>query len=167
MHEVTVRRATTSDVKAIRELVDTYAGDGQKLLRKATVTLYESVQEFVVAEVDGEVIGCGALHVLWEDLAEVRTVAVLPNSVRTGVGSVILGSLLDRARELGVKRVFCLTFATDFFARHGFVEIDGAPVEPAVFDQLLESYDEGVAEFLELEWVKPNTLGNRRMLLVL
>jgi len=167
MHEVTVRRAMTSDVKAIRELVDTYAGDGQKLLRKATVTLYESVQEFVVAEVDGEVIGCGALHVLWEDLAEVRTVAVLPNSVRTGVGSVILGSLLDRARELGVKRVFCLTFATDFFARHGFVEIDGAPVEPAVFDQLLESYDEGVAEFLELEWVKPNTLGNRRMLLVL
>lgn len=167
MREVSVRRATTSDVKAIRELVDTYAGDGQKLLRKATVTLYESVQEFVVAEVDGEVIGCGALHVLWEDLAEVRTVAVLPNSVRTGVGSAILGSLLDRARELGVKRVFCLTFATDFFARHGFVEIDGAPVEPAVFDQLLESYDEGVAEFLELEWVKPNTLGNRRMLLVL
>ena len=167
MREVSVRRATTSDVKAIRELVDTYAGDGQKLLRKATVTLYESVQEFVVAEVNGEVIGCGALHVLWEDLAEVRTVAVLPNSVRTGVGSAILGSLLDRASELGVKRVFCLTFATDFFARHGFVEIDGAPVEPAVFDQLLESYDEGVAEFLELEWVKPNTLGNRRMLLVL
>ena len=167
MRDVTVRRATTSDVKAIRELVDTYAGDGQKLLRKATVTLYESVQEFVVAEVNGEVIGCGALHVLWEDLAEVRTVAVLPNSVRTGVGSAILGSLLDRASELGVKRVFCLTFATDFFARHGFVEIDGAPVEPAVFDQLLESYDEGVAEFLELEWVKPNTLGNRRMLLVL
>ena len=76
-------------------------------------------------------------------------------------------SLLERARELGIKRVFCLTFATDFFGRHGFVEIDGTPVEPAVFEQLLESYDEGVAEFLELEWVKPNTLGNNRMLLVL
>ena len=167
MSELVVRRATTADAKAIRELVDTYAGDGQKLLRKATVTLYESVQEFVVAEADGEVIGCGALHVLWEDLAEVRTVAVRPGSVRTGVGSAILVSLLERARELGVKRVFCLTFAMDFFARHGFAEIDGAPVEPAVFDQLLESYDEGVAEFLELEWVKPNTLGNNRMLLVL
>jgi amino-acid N-acetyltransferase len=137
------------------------------LLRKATVTLYESVQEFVVAEADGEVIGCGALHVLWEDLAEVRTVAVQPGSIRTGVGSAILASLLDRARELGIKRVFCLTFAMDFFARHGFVEIDGTPIEPAVFEQLLESYDEGVAEFLELEWVKPNTLGNNRMLLVL
>ncbi len=167
MSELVVRRATTADVKAIRELVDTYAGDGQKLLRKATVTLYESVQEFVVAEADGHVIGCGALHVLWEDLAEVRTVAVQPGLVRTGVGSAILGSLLERGRELGIKRVFCLTFAMDFFARHGFVEIDGTPVEPAVFDQLLESYDEGVAEFLELEWVKPNTLGNNRMLLVL
>ena len=167
MSDLVVRRATTPDVKAIRALVDTYAGDGQKLLRKATVTLYESVQEFVVAEIDGEVIGCGALHVLWEDLAEVRTVAVRPGSIRSGVGSAILGSLLERARELGIKRVFCLTFATDFFARHGFVEIDGTPVEPAVFEQLLESYDEGVAEFLELEWVKPNTLGNNRMLLVL
>jgi amino-acid N-acetyltransferase len=78
-----------------------------------------------------------------------------------------LNSLLERARELGIKRVFCLTFAMDFFARHGFVEIDGTPIEPAVFEQLLESYDEGVAEFLELEWVKPNTLGNNRMLLVL
>jgi amino-acid N-acetyltransferase len=131
------------------------------------VTLFESVQEFVVAEADGEVIGCGALHVLWEDLAEVRTVAVRPGSIRTGVGSAILSSLLERARELGIKRVFCLTFAMDFFARHGFVEIDGTPIEPAVFEQLLESYDEGVAEFLELEWVKPNTLGNNRMLLVL
>jgi amino-acid N-acetyltransferase len=125
------------------------------------------VQEFVVAEADGEVIGCGALHVLWEDLAEVRTVAVRPSSIRTGVGSAILVSLLERAQELGIKRVFCLTFAMDFFARHGFVEIDGTPIEPAVFEQLLESYDEGVAEFLELEWVKPNTLGNNRMLLVL
>jgi amino-acid N-acetyltransferase len=167
MSTLIVRRATTADVKSIRELVDTYAGDGQKLLRKATVTLYESVQEFVVAEEDGEVIGCGALHVLWEDLAEVRTVAVRPGSVRTGIGSAILVSLLERARELGIKRVFCLTFAMGFFARHGFAEIDGSPVEPAVFDQLLESYDEGVAEFLELEWVKPNTLGNSRMLLVL
>ena len=164
MSALVVRRATTADVKAIRELVDTYAGDGQKLLRKATVTLYESVQEFVVAEADGEIVGCGALHVLWEDLAEVRTVAVRPGSIRTGVGSAILASLLERAAELGIKRVFCLTFAMDFFARHGF---DGTPIEPAVFEQLLESYDEGVAEFLELEWVKPNTLGNSRMLRVL
>ena len=165
--EVKVRRAVTSDVTAIRDLVDMYAGDGQRLLRKNLVTLYEDVQEFVVAEVDGQVMGCGALHVLWEDLAEVRTVAVNPSAQRSGVGSAILEDLIDHARGLGVKRIFCLTFAIDFFASHGFVEIDGTPVEPEVFQELLESYDQGVAEFLDLEYVKPNTLGNNRMLLVL
>jgi len=172
MSQIQVRPANTADVREIRRLVDAYAGDGPRLLRKNMVTLYEDVQEFLVAVDDSkvigsQVIGCGALHVLWEDLAEVRTLAVDPALTRSGVGSVILTALLDRARALGVRRVFCLTFATAFFGRHGFVEIDGTPVEPSVFEQLLESYDEGVAEFLDLEWVKPNTLGNHRMLLVL
>lgn len=165
--DVIVRPATTADVRAIGALVDSYAGDGPRLLKKSLVTLFEDVQEFVVAERAGEVIGCGALHVLWEDLAEVRTVAVAPTAMRSGVGSLILELLLDRARAVGVERVFCLTFATEFFGRHGFVEIDGAPVDPAVYAELLASYDEGVAEFLGLERVKPNTLGNIRMLRVL
>lgn len=165
---VAVRPAVTADVKAIAALVAAYAGDGPRLLKKATVQLYEDVQEFVVAVDDaGTVLGCGALHVLWDDLAEVRTVAVSPAAQRSGIGSAILAALIDRARALGVKRVFCLTFATAFFGAHGFVEIDGTPVEPAVYEELLASYDEGVAEFLELEWVKPNTLGNHRMLRVL
>jgi amino-acid N-acetyltransferase len=166
---VSVRPAVTADVPAIAALVSSFAGDGPRLLRKATVTLYEDVQEFVVA-VDGDpgtIIGCGALHVLWEDLAEVRTLAVSANAQRGGIGSLIVNELLDRARRLGVRRVFCLTFATEFFGRHGFVEIEGTPVEPAVYQQLLESYDQGVAEFLGLEQVKPNTLGNVRMLVEL
>jgi amino-acid N-acetyltransferase len=77
----------------------------------------------------------------------------------------VLEHLLETARALGVRRVFCLTFEVAFFASHGFVEIDGSPVAPDVFDELLRSYDEGVAEFLDLERVKPNTLGNTRMLL--
>lgn len=162
-----VRPAITADVRGIAALVSTFAGDGQRLLRKADVTLYEDVQEFVVA-VDGEdVIGCGALHVMWEDLAEVRTLAVDPSRHRGGVGSCLLSALLDRARALGVRRVYCLTFATEFFGRHGFAEIDGAPVEPEVYEKLLASYDEGVAEFLGLEHVKPNTLGNTRMVVEL
>jgi amino-acid N-acetyltransferase len=72
-----------------------------------------------------------------------------------------------RAREVGVGRIFCLTFQTDFFGRHGFVEIEGTPVAPDVYKELLRSYDTGVAEFLDLEAVKPNTLGNTRMLLSL
>jgi len=163
---VFVRRARTSDVRAIRGLVDTYADD-RRLLSKATVTLYEDVQEFFVADLDGQVVGCGALHVLWEDLAEVRTLAVDPATRGVGVGHLVLSRLLDQARQIGIERVFCLTFETTFFGRHGFVEIEGAPVAHDVFEQLLQSYDEGVAEFLDLERVKPNTLGNARMLLKL
>ena len=163
---VVVRPARTSDVRAIRALVDTYSPE-RRLLSKATVALYEDITEFLVADLDGAVVGCGAVHVFWEDLAEVRTVAVDPAYVGTGIGSVLLQGLISRARDLGVERVFCLTFETEFFGRHGFVEIEGTPVEHDVFEQLLRSYDEGVAEFLDLERVKPNTLGNHRMLLVL
>ena len=161
---ISVRPARTSDVKAIRELVDSYAAPGQ-MLSKETVTLYESVQEFVVAEKDGVVIGCGALHVLWEDLAEVRTVAVAEHLHGKGVGRKILEAIIARAKTIGVQRIFCLTFETEFFGSLGFKEIQGTPVEPEVYAELLRSYDAGVAEFLDLESVKPNTLGNTRMLL--
>jgi amino-acid N-acetyltransferase len=161
---VQIRRARTGDVRAIRELVDAYTAD-RRLLSKATVTLYESVQDFWVAEEDGKVVGCGALHVMWEDLAEIRTVAVDPACRGRKIGHQIVSRLIDQARELGVARVFCLTFETRFFGSFGFAEIDGAPVPHAVYEQLLRSYDEGVAEFLDLERVKPNTLGNTRMLL--
>lgn len=166
MSEVLIRAARTQDVRAIRDLVDTYSPDG-RLLSKATVTLFEDIQEFLVAEKDGVVVGCGAVHVMWEDLAEVRTVAVAPDHAGQGIGSALLGRLMDRARDVGVSRVFCLTFAVTFFERHGFREIDEAPVDHGVYEQMLQSYDEGVAEFLGLERVKPNTLGNHRMLAIL
>jgi amino-acid N-acetyltransferase len=164
--DVVVRRARTADVKVIRELIDEYT-EQRILLSKATVTLYEDVQEFVVAERDGDVVGCGALHVLWEDLAEVRTLAVHQDLRGHGIGGKLLRHLLDTARAVGVKRVFTLTFEVDFFASHGFAEIEGTPVSHEVYEELLQSYDEGVAEFLDLERVKPSTLGNTRMLLTL
>ena len=158
-----IRSAKTSDIKGIRALIDTYAIGG-RLLTKETVTLYESVQEFIVAIENNEVVGCGALHVLWEDLAEVRTVAVLERLHGKGVGHQIMQAIEDRARAIGVKRIFCLTFETQFFGRHGFEEIQGTPVDADVYAELLRSYDAGIAEFLDLESVKPNTLGNTRML---
>ena len=158
-----VRRARTSDVPGIRALVDTFTGD-RRLLAKAMVNLYEDVQEFFVA-VDGrEVVGCGALHVLWEDLAEVRTLAVAPTAQGQGVGSALLHRLIENARELGVHRLFCLTFETEFFGRHGFVPVDEVQLAADVRAELLQSPDVGVAEFLDLAWVKPNTLGNTRMM---
>ena len=163
---IEIRPAQTRDIPAIRGLIDTYTLGG-RLLSKETVTLYEDVQEFSVAVEDDVVVGCGALHVLWEDLAEVRTVAVLARLKGQGVGHKILEVIIERARMVGVERIFCLTFETEFFSRHGFEEIHGTPVDPDVYSELLRSYDTGVAEFLDLESVKPNTLGNTRMLKIL
>lgn len=150
----------------MRSLVSPLA-EQRVLLQKEAVAYYESVADFVVAERAGEVIGCGAVHVLWEDLAEIRTLAVSSAALGHGVGTHILNRLVERARELGVQRLFCLTFETTFFERHGFAPIEGQAVAPEVYAELLRSYDEGVAEFLDLERVKPNTLGNTRMLRVL
>jgi amino-acid N-acetyltransferase len=161
-----VRPARTRDVRSIRRLVDANVESG-RLLDKATVTLYEDIQEFVVADRAGDeqMVGCGALHVMWEDLAEIRTIAVDETCQGEGVGQQIVETLLARARELGVHRVFVLTFAVKFFGRLGFEEINGDAASPEVYAELLRSYDEGVAEFLDLDRVKPNTLGNSRMLL--
>jgi amino-acid N-acetyltransferase len=160
-----VRRARTRDVRAIRALVDAHATSG-RLLDKPTVALYEDVQEFwVAATPEGSVIGCGALHVMWEDLAEIRTLAVADEYQGRGIGNGIVAALLQTARELGVSRVFVLTFAVNFFRQHGFAEIAGQAASAEVYAELLRSYDEGVAEFLDLDRVKPNTLGNTRMLL--
>jgi amino-acid N-acetyltransferase len=158
-----VRRARTTDVASIKALVDIYSG--KILLEKNLVTLYEAVQEFWVAELAGEIVGCGALHVLWADLGEVRTVAVNPRVRGHGVGHRVVAQLLDVARELHLSRIFVLTFETEFFSRHGFTEIEGTPVTAEVYEEMCRSYDTGVAEFLDLSYVKPNILGNTRMLL--
>lgn len=177
-----IRPALPADVRAVRRIVEPYA-ERRILLAKELVGYFEAVQEFVVADAapgadphagpdagpaaPAEVVGCGALHVLWDDLAEIRTLAVAPEHLGTGVGHRIVTELLDRARRLGLSRVFCLTFEVDFFVRHGFREIEGTPVTPEVYAELLRSHDDGVAEFLDLARVKPNTLGNTRMLLEL
>ncbi len=158
-----IRPARTSDVRGIRRLVDEYANE-RRLLSKATVELYEHVQEYLVAEHNREIMGCGALHVMWEDLGEIRTMAVHADMRHHGVGGVLLELLIDRARDLGLSRLFCLSFETEFFERHGFQAIEERPVSIEVYEALLQSRDEGVAEMLDLERVKPNTLGNTRML---
>jgi amino-acid N-acetyltransferase len=159
-----IRRARTSDVPAIQGLVEPLV-QRRILLGKETVTFYESVQEFRVAEsADGDLIGCGALHVMWRDLAEVRTLAVAEPWLGRGVGRALLAQLEDDARELGLDRLFCLTFEVGFFERNGFEDMGSETVDPALYGELVRSHDEGVAEFLDLARVKPNTLGNTRML---
>ncbi len=161
-----VRPARTSDVPRIVEMAQPLVAK-RVLVPKERVAYYESIQEFLIAEdAEGNLIGFGALHVMWEDLAEVRTLATLDSWRGRGVGGALLHQLLERARALGTSRVFCLTFEVEFFTRHGFhVMADQTPVDPEVYTELLRSPDEGVAEFLDLARVKPNTLGNTRMIL--
>ncbi|GAA3905282.1 amino-acid N-acetyltransferase [Microbacterium invictum] len=158
-----VRRARTADVRGIRDMLEPYV-QRRILLGKELVTLFEAVQEFVVAERDGQLIGCGALHVMWEDLGEIRTLIVTDDWLHRGVGGALVAELEQKAQELGLTRLFCLTFEREFFTRRGFAPIGEQVVDPDTYSQLLRSPDEGVAEFLDLAHVKPNTLGNTRML---
>lgn len=167
MKDFQVRPARTSDIAAIADLCGPLI-QSRVLLGKERVELYESVQEFLVAQDPaGNVVGCGALHVMWEDLGEVRTLAVAESVQGQGVGKAILDSLVARAKDLGLRRLFCLTFEVDFFTKNGFHPITDTPVDAEVYAELVRSHDEGIAEFLDLARVKQNTLGNTRMLRVI
>ncbi|HLS49635.1 MAG TPA: amino-acid N-acetyltransferase [Actinomycetaceae bacterium] len=166
---IVVRQAMPSDARRIFDIVEPYARE-KVLITKALIAYFESIQEFVVADLeiaDGEwlTVGCGALHVLWDDIAEIRTAAVAQEFQRRGIGRRVVAELIDRARDFGLTRLFCLTFEVDFFESFGFRVIEGTPVGTDVYEEMLRSHDDGVAEFLDLARVKPNTLGNSRMLL--
>jgi len=158
-----IRSAQTSDVFTIAKMSGPLV-ESRVLLGKELVEAFGAIQEFIVAEKDNQVVGFGALHVMWEDLAEVRTLAVDENSQRQGIGKALLQELEDRARALGIKRVFCLTFEKEFFGANGYQVISDVPVSHETYAELVRSHDDGVAEFLDLARVKQNTLGNSRML---
>ncbi len=158
-----MRSAKTTDVRAISKIA-AHVGDSRVLLGKEMVETYEAIQEFVVAEQDSKLLGFGALHVMWQDLAEVRTLVVDEEAKRQGIGRALLLELEVKARALGVTRVFCLTFEKEFFSANGYQVISDVPVDPATYAELVRSHDNGVAEFLDLARVKQNTLGNSRML---
>jgi amino-acid N-acetyltransferase len=165
-HEIRIRSARTVDVPRMVELMEPLVAR-RILLGKDLVDLYAAVPEFLVAIDEGDaVIGYGAVHVMWEQLGEVRTLGVSEQWLGRGVGHLLLEALELRARDLGLTQLFCLTFETDFFGRHGFEELseDAKLIAADVYTELLRSNDEGVAEFLDLARVKPNTLGNTRML---
>lgn len=116
------RKPTFDDVEKIYELVNRYANDGLMLARSRN-TLYETLRDMVVAEADGKVVGVGALHLIWDKLAEVRAMAVEPLFTRQGVGKEIVLALFEEAKSLGVEEIFTLTYQPEFFGKLGFAEI--------------------------------------------
>lgn len=163
--EIIIRPARTTDVRTISELMEPLVAR-RILLGKDLVVLYEQVQEFLVAtDSEGEIIGFGAVHPMWEHLGEIRTIASVDSWLGKGVGRRLMQGLEEKARDLGLSTLFCLTFETEFFAKNGFEELDenDTLVQADVYAELLRSTDDGVAEFLDLARVKQNTLGNTRM----
>jgi len=116
------RRATFQDVESIHKIVNTYAEKGLMLARSRN-SIYETLRDFILAETDGNVVGVGALHLVWDELAEVRALAVAPGTTRKGVGMAIVEQLMHDARELGVKTLFALTYQPEFFGKAGFHEV--------------------------------------------
>lgn len=160
---LSIRRARTSDVPAIREIAQPLV-ERRILLGKEWVESYGAIPEFRVAIDGDQLVGFGALHVVWNDLGEIRTLAVHDDWRGQGVGHRLLTALEDDAREYGLSRLFCLTFEVDFFTRHGYAQMGDEIVNPETYAELVRSSDEGIAELLDLARVKPNTLGNARLL---
>lgn len=113
------RKPTFADVDEIYNLIAGYAAQGF-MLPKSYNVLYETLREFVVAELDGKIVGVGALHLTWNELAEVRSMAVHPDFSRRGIGSAIVKKLLEEGRAVGVKKFFTLTYRPEFFKSLGF-----------------------------------------------
>ena len=132
-----IRKAQINDVKEIQKLLMKYASQGEMLSRSLS-ELYESLRDFFVYEDDGTLLGTAALHVVWDDLAEVRSVAVAEEAGRKGIGSQLVLACINEARKIGLKRIFCLTYKPDFFAKFGFRLVDKSELPHKVWSDCIK-----------------------------
>lgn len=117
--EIQFRKAKMSDAEGIYKLINDYANKGLMLARSRSA-IYEHLREFTVAVLGDTLVGVGGLHIIWEDLAEVRALAIAERFVKTGVGRRLVGVLLEEAKEIGIPTVFALTYQPGFFQKCGF-----------------------------------------------
>ena len=119
----TLRKAKVSDVSQMADLINSYAAQGE-MLPKSLYQIYQSLRDFVVVEESGQIVGCGALHIVWDDLAEIRSLAVVEERWGNGLGRQMVTCLLEEARRLGLPTVFALTYREEFFKKMGFQVVD-------------------------------------------
>jgi amino-acid N-acetyltransferase len=134
---VTLRKATVADVPSMQKLINHLASQGL-MLPRSLHSLYEHIRDYVVAEDDSLVVGCVALHVAWQDLAEVRSLVVADSHRGCGIGSMLVEAAFRSARELGIRRLFVLTFVRDFFATFGFELADKAKMPHKIWQECIE-----------------------------
>ncbi|MCX7020475.1 MAG: N-acetyltransferase [bacterium] len=121
--QVRLRKASIHDVPAIQKLIKIYA-DRDEMLHRSLNELYETLRDFIVIDDGREMLACAAIHVTWDDLAELKSVTVAPHAKGLGLGRLIVENCLKEARELGLRRIFALTYKPGFFEKCGFTTID-------------------------------------------
>ncbi len=132
-----IRKARPADFNEMHRIINYYA-DKQLMLPKTQLRLYEFVRDYTVAtdaSDPNKILGCGALHIYWEDLAEIRAIAVDPEMARSGIGTYIVKQLISDARELGIGEVFVFTYEPDFFGKFGFVQVDHSDLPLKVYNE--------------------------------
>ena len=133
-----IRKARMSDVKGIQQLIADYAKKGD-MLPRSLADIYENLRDyFVFLENDGELVGSAAIHIMWEDLAEVRSLAVREGRMRRGVGTQLVESCISEAIMLGIARVFALTYKPEFFEKLGFHIVDKAELPQKIWTDCLK-----------------------------
>ncbi len=132
-----IRHARIPDARNIHQLLLAFSREGQ-LLGRSLADIYDAIRDFYVFEENGEILGIGALAICWEDLAEIRSLAVADGQQGRGIGRQIVSTCLDEARELGLKRVFALTYQPGFFKRLGFVDIEKSELPQKVWGDCIK-----------------------------
>ena len=132
-----LRKARITDVKEIQKLLTHYANRGDMLSRSLS-ELYEAIRDFYIVEESGRLLGVSALHIVWDDLAEIRSVAVAEDAGKKGVGTEVVNACISEARELGLKKLFCLTYKPDFFTRFGFSVVDKSQLPHKVWGDCIK-----------------------------
>jgi amino-acid N-acetyltransferase len=132
-----IRKARMADVKAVQKLIADYARKGDMLPRSLS-DIYENLRDYFVYEDGGAVVGSAAIHIMWEDLAEVRSLAVQEGSMRRGVGTQLVEACISEAIVLGIARVFALTYKPEFFERLGFQRVDKAELPHKIWTDCLK-----------------------------
>ena len=147
-----IRDATIEDVKRIHELINGYA-EVDKMLFASMSSIYENLQIFKVAELDGETVGCCALKVLWKDLAEIKSLAVEEAQFGKGIGRALVLGCVEKAKILGLKKVFTLTLEPDFFAKMGFEAVQKELLPMKVWSDCAECPKQDHCDEVALECV--------------
>ncbi|MBX7245073.1 MAG: N-acetyltransferase [Candidatus Sumerlaeaceae bacterium] len=158
--QLTVRKAVINDVPRLQKMINGFA-DKNEMLHRSMNELYENIRDFVVVEEDGELLGVGAIHVTWDDLAELKCVAVAAEAQGRGLGKMIVTRCLEDARELGLRRVFALTYKPEFFEKYGFKVVDRSTLPHKVWGECIKCLKyPNCNEIAMICPVTPNAAGN-------